>query len=65
LRKPNWLGTLEMGVSRHDVVAEVVSQQGLLSARGGGLDLHLRLGTCDNDLEKCDELAVDFADPIA
>ena len=55
-----------MGVSRHDVVAEVVSQQGAAFGQRWGLGLHfIRLGTCDNDLEECNELAVDFADPIA
>ena len=53
-----------MGVSRHDVVAEVVSQQRCFWQEVG-LGLHFGLGTCDNDLEECDELAVDLADTIA
>lgn len=54
-----------MGVSRHDVVAEVVSQQGAAFGQRWGLGLHFRLSTCDNNLEECNEKAVDFADPIA
>lgn len=55
-----------MGVSRHDVVAEVVSQQRhLWTWTEVGIGSHFGLGTCDDDLEECDELAVDFADTVA
>jgi len=55
-----------MGVSRHDVVAEVVSQQGASRFFWPEVvGLHFGLGTRDDDVEECDELAVDLADPIA
>lgn len=61
----DWLGTLAVSVSRHKVVAEVVSQEGAELWPEMRLDLHFGLGTCDNDLEECDELAINLSDTIA
>ena len=61
----DWLGTLAVSVSRHEVVAEVVSQEGSCLRPEMRLGLHFGLGTCDDDLEECNELAVYVLDPIA
>lgn len=53
-----------MGVSRHEVVAEVVSQQEAAFGQRWGVGLHFSLGTCGNDFEEINELAVNFADTI-